>query len=98
MAEVGDRLSNRGVDPLLCDTSKDDDVASVHARMSWIKGVARFFLIADNKRAKRCTINGNDFNNDMHSIPFTNTITLGECTFTLHYVVHNMEEEHCFQN
>jgi hypothetical protein len=49
-----DRLLNRGVDLLLCDTNKDDDVAGVHARLSWVKGAAGFFLIADNKRGKRC--------------------------------------------
>ncbi|KAL5400733.1 hypothetical protein PMIN03_012137 [Paraphaeosphaeria minitans] len=92
-----DNLPNRGVDFLLSDTDGHDDVAGIHARLGWIRGMAGFFLTADNKRGKRCTINGDDFANDRRSIPFRSTITLGECAFTLQYVIRDTEQENQFQ-
>jgi hypothetical protein len=91
-----DNLPNRGVD-LLCGTTKDDHVAGIHARLNFVKGAAGFFLIADNARGKLCTINGDDFANDRRPIPFRSTITLGECAFTLHYVVRDPDAESRFQ-
>jgi hypothetical protein len=92
-----DNLPNRGVDLLLCCTTKDDHVAGIHARLNYVKGAAGFFLIADNARGKPCTINGDDFANDRRPIPFRSTITLGECAFTLHYVVRDPDAEDRFQ-
>jgi hypothetical protein len=92
-----DNLPNRGVDLLLCGTGKSDQVAGIHARLNFVKGAAGFFLIADNARGKACTINGDDFANDRRPIPFRSTITLGECAFTLHYVVRDKEDEDRFQ-
>ncbi|KAK7178009.1 hypothetical protein PSPO01_15946 [Paraphaeosphaeria sporulosa] len=92
-----DNLPNRGVDFLLCDTDGHDNIAGIHARLGWIKGISGFFLTADNKRGRRCTINGDDFANDRRSIPFRSTITLGECAFTLRYVMRDIEEENQFQ-
>jgi hypothetical protein len=92
-----DNLPNRGVDLLLYGTAKGDHVAGIHARLNFVKGVAGFFLIADNGRGKACTINGDDFANDRRPIPYRSTITLGECAFTLHYVVRDQDDEDRFQ-
>ncbi|KAF2123660.1 kinase-like protein [Dothidotthia symphoricarpi CBS 119687] len=92
-----DSLPKRGVDLLLCGTAKSDRVAGIHARFNFVKGAAGFFLIADNARGKPCTINGDDFANDRRPIPFRSTITLGECAFTLHYVVRDADAENGFQ-
>lgn len=88
--------NNRGVDLLLYGAG-GDDVAGQHARLNWVKGAAGFFLIASNKRGKRCTMNGDDFTHDRRAIPFKNTILLGECAFTLQYVVREPKEEDRFQ-
>ncbi|KAF2275503.1 kinase-like protein [Westerdykella ornata] len=88
--------NNRGVD-LLLHGAGGDDVAGQHARLNWVKGAAGFFLIASNRRGKRCTMNGDDFTHDRRVIPFKNTIMLGECAFTLQYVVREPKEEDRFQ-
>ncbi|CAO2648699.1 Nn.00g079660.m01.CDS01 [Neocucurbitaria sp. VM-36] len=92
-----DNLPHRGMDLLLWGARKSDHVAGIHARLSFIRGAAGFFLVADNARGMPCTINGDDFAHDRRPIPFRSTITLGECAFTLHYVVRDPEAELRFQ-
>jgi hypothetical protein len=92
-----DNLPNRGVDLQLCGTTKDNHVAGIHARFNYVKGAGGFFLIADNARGKPCTMNGDDFANDRRPVPFRSTITLGECAFTLQYVVRDSDAEDRFQ-
>lgn len=96
-------LKNWGVDLLLY--TKDDSnaieeqetVAGIHARFGWLKGGGGFFLIADNKRGKKVTLNGDILRHDQRIIPHQNSIVIGECLFTLQYKLRSAEEEEQFQ-
>lgn len=78
------KQKNRGVDLLLL-ANEDDGVAGVHARFAWYKGGGGFFIIADNIRGVGVTINGETLSREQRLIPYRNTISIGECFFTLKF-------------
>jgi hypothetical protein len=96
-------LKNRGVDFLLCtEDEKDEDnsedcVADIHARFNWIKGACGFFLIVDNGKRNKVIMNGEIVRADQRTIPFKNTIMIGECIFTLQYESRTREENDKFE-
>jgi hypothetical protein len=82
---------NLGVD-LLLDDADYYGVACCHALLIWDRGGAGFILATGSTR---CTINGEDFTNGGRIIPLNNTITLGECAFTLQYTDHKPNQDYC---
>ncbi|KAL6702635.1 hypothetical protein ACN47E_001282 [Coniothyrium glycines] len=87
---------HRGVDLLLDMSGVDQEhgLAGIHARFSWVKGAAGFFLIT---HGNPCTLNGTIITDDRRTIPPSNMIQFGECVFVLKYVERNPEQEDLFQ-
>lgn len=85
---------NLGVDLLIYEGT---EVASLHARLSWVKDGGGFFIIADNLRGGTVLLNGEAFSNERRLIPFANMIGIGECYFRLEFPTRLPEEEEQFR-
>lgn len=93
------KLRNLGVDLLLpTDDDNDNDIAGLHARLSWVKGGGGFFLIADNQRGMTVNLNGETLSYSQRLIPYNNTIGVGQYYFTIKFLERNPAEEEEFQS
>lgn len=91
-------LKDLGVDILLLVDGEDkEDIAGIHARFGWSKGGGGFFLMADNLRGKSVTLNGQTLSMEQRLIPYHNTISIGECYYTLKFPIRTAEQEEQFQ-
>lgn len=74
-----------------------EGVAGVHARFCWVKGGGGFFLVADNLREVPVRMNGEVLKRTQRLIPYRNSISLGECDFSLQFQERSPEQEEQFQ-
>jgi hypothetical protein len=74
-----------------------EGIAGVHARFCWVKGGGGFFLVADNLREAPVILNGELLRRTQRLIPYRNSITLGECNFSLQFQERSIEQEEQFQ-
>jgi hypothetical protein len=88
------RVSNLSVDILL---PNGDGVAGLHGRFSWLKGTGGFFIIADNARGLPITLNGEVLLHTQRMIPYRNTISFGECYFSVQFETRTPDQEEQFQ-
>lgn len=88
------RPKNYGVDILIPD---GDEVAGIHARFCWLKGTGGFFIVADNSSLPHVTLNGEQLQHTQRLIPFRNTISFGECYYTVRFETRSPEQEEQFQ-
>jgi hypothetical protein len=92
------KLRNLGVDLLLpADDDNDNDIAGLHARLSWVKGGGGFFLIADNQRGMTVNLNGETLAYSQRLIPYNNTVGIGQYYFTIKFLERNPAQEEEFQ-
>jgi hypothetical protein len=93
------KMRNMGVDLLLpTDDENDNDLAGLHARLSWVKGGGGFFLIADNQRGMTVNLNGETLSYSQRLIPYHNTIGVGQYFFTIKFLERSPSEEEEFQS
>ncbi|KAG9237244.1 kinase-like domain-containing protein [Amylocarpus encephaloides] len=88
---------NHSVDILVHD---GEGVAGVHARFCWVKGGGGFFLVADNLRDVPVMLNGETLKRNalsMRLIPFRNSISIGECNFSVQFQERSSSQEEQFQ-
>lgn len=90
------KLKNLGVDLLL--PTEDDDVAGLHARLSWLKGGGGFFLIADNQRGLTVNLNGEELSYTQRLIPYQNAIGIGQLFFSIKFLERSPAQEEQFQS
>jgi hypothetical protein len=88
------RPKNYGVDILIPD---GDEVAGIHGRFCWMKGTGGFFIVVDNSSLPRVTLNGEQLQHTQRLIPYRNTISFGECYFTVQFESRSPEQEEQFQ-
>lgn len=74
-----------------------EGLAGVHARFCWVKGGGGFFLVADNLREVPVMMNGEVLKRTQRLIPYRNSISLGECNFSLQFQERSPEQEDQFQ-
>lgn len=74
-----------------------EGMAGVHARFCWVKGGGGFFLIADNLRMVPVILNGELLRRTQRLIPYRNSISLGECNFSLKFEERTPALEEQFQ-
>jgi hypothetical protein len=74
-----------------------EGMAGVHALFSWVKGGGGFFLIANNERQVPVILNGELLRQSQRLIPYRNSITLGECNFSLQFEERSPDQEAQFQ-
>ncbi|CAG8983686.1 hypothetical protein HYALB_00006255 [Hymenoscyphus albidus] len=74
-----------------------EGIAGLHARFCWVKGGGGFFLVADNLREVPVMLNGEVLKRTQRLIPYRNSITLGECNFSLQFQERSPEQEEQFQ-
>ncbi|CAG8949784.1 hypothetical protein HYFRA_00004107 [Hymenoscyphus fraxineus] len=86
--------SNLSVD--IC-IHEGEGIAGLHARFCWVKGGGGFFLVADNLREVPVMLNGEVLKRTQRLIPYRNSITLGECNFSLQFQERSPEQEEQFQ-
>ncbi len=87
-------LPNLGVD-ILIDTG--EEVAGRHVRFAWVNGGGGFFVFADNLNGKEIILNGEVLQHTQRMIPFRNSLSIGECNFTIQFQERNQEQEDQFQ-
>lgn len=85
---------NLAVDILI---HEGEGVAGVHARLCWVKGGGGFFLIADNLRGMPVWLNGEKLRQTQRLIPYRNSISLGECNFSVRFQTRSKDQEEQFQ-
>jgi hypothetical protein len=85
---------NQSVDIRIHD---GEGMAGVHARFCWVKGGGGFFLIADNLREIPVILNGELLRRTQRLIPYRNSISLGECNFSLQFQERSAAQEEQFQ-
>jgi hypothetical protein len=93
------RLKSLGVD-LLLPTEDDtgDDIAGLHARLSWLRGGGGFFLIADNQRGLTVNLNGEELSYSQRLIPYQNAIGIGQLFFSIKFLERTPAQEEEFQS
>lgn len=74
-----------------------EGMAGVHARFCWVKGGGGFFLVADNLRMVPVILNGELLRRTQRLIPYRNSISLGECNFSLKFEERSPAQEEQFQ-
>jgi hypothetical protein len=74
-----------------------EGMAGVHALFSWVKGGGGFFLVANNERQVPVILNGELLRQSQRLIPYRNSITLGECNFSLQFEERSPDQEAQFQ-
>jgi len=74
-----------------------EGIAGVHARFCWVKGGGGFFLIADNLRMVPVILNGELLRRTQRLVPYRNSISLGECNFSLKFQERSPAQEEQFQ-
>jgi hypothetical protein len=85
---------NSAVDILI---SGGEGVAGVHARFCWVKGGGGFFLVADNLRGMPVLLNGETLRQTQRLIPYRNSISIGECNFSVQFQTRPRDQEEQFQ-
>lgn len=93
------KLKHLGVDLLLpTEDENNNEIAGLHARLSWLKGGGGFFLIADNQRGMTVNLNGEELSYSQRLIPYHNAIGIGQYFFTIKFLERNPAQEEEFQS
>jgi hypothetical protein len=93
------KLKNLGVDLLLpTEDDNGNDIAGLHARLSWLKGGGGFFLIADNQRGLTVNLNGEELSYSQRLIPYQNAIGIGQFFFSIKFLERSPAQEEEFQS
>jgi hypothetical protein len=87
-------LPNHSVDILI---HEGEGLAGVHARFCWVRGGGGFFIAADNLRGVPVLMNGEILCSTQRLIPFRNSISLGECNFSVKFTKRSRDQEDQFQ-
>jgi hypothetical protein len=87
-------LPNLGVDILI---EGGEEVAGCHVRFAWVNGGGGFFVFADNLNGKEIILNGEVLQRTQRMIPFRNSLSIGECLFTIKFQERDQEQEDQFQ-
>lgn len=87
-------LPNLGVDILI---EGGEDVAGCHVRFAWVNGGGGFFVFADNLNGKEIILNGEVLQRTQRMVPYRNSLSIGECNFTIKFEERDQEQEDQFQ-
>ncbi|KAH6668299.1 kinase-like domain-containing protein [Halenospora varia] len=85
---------NYGVDIII---PEGEDVAGLHGRLCWKKGLGGFLIDADNARGKDIILNGERLKYTQRVLPFRNQVSIGECLYSIQFKVRTPVEEERFQ-